>query len=126
MLDVFQRISETEMEVMEVIWELHHPVTSAELLIFFSEQRGKDWKTQTISTFLARLVDKGLLVVRKQGRSNVYTAHLSLVEYRKRESQSILNKMYQGSIKNFLSALYDNEEISKEDISELKQWFSER
>lgn len=122
----FQKLSETEMELMEVIWELDRPVKSSELLTIFSQSRGKEWKGQTIATFLARLVDKGLLIVDKQGRSNAYTPRLSTQEYKKREAQSLIDVMYQGSVKHFLATLYDGEDISKEEISELKKWFSEK
>lgn len=122
----FQKLSETEMEVMEVIWKLDHPVTSSELLTIFSESKGKDWKGQTIATFLARLVDKGLLLAKKQGRSNSYTPRLSPNEYKKWEAQSVLDVLYKGSVKNFLATLYDGEDMSKEDINDLKKWFSEK
>lgn len=122
----FQRLSDTEMELMQVIWSLDHPVKSTELLTIFSQTKGKEWKGQTISTFLARLVDKGVLVAEKQGRANVYTSCLSPEEYKKWEAQSMLDKMYQGSVKNFLATLYDGEKVSKEEISDLKQWFSEK
>lgn len=122
----FQKLSETEMEVMEVIWALDHPVTSSELLTIFSESKGKDWKGQTIATFLARLVDKDLLLAKKQGRSNSYTPRLTPSEYKKWEAQSVLDVMYKGSVKNFLATLYDGEDMSKEDISDLKKWFSEK
>lgn len=122
----FQKLSETEMELMEVIWKLNHPVKSSEMLDIFSKSKGKKWKGQTIATFLARLVDKGLLVVKKEGRANIYTPRLSLEEYKKLEAQSLLDVLYDGSVKNFLSTLYDGENISKEEIKELKQWFSEK
>lgn len=120
-----QKLSETEMEVMQAIWESTSPITSKELLKLFS-QKGKEWKAQTISTFLSRLVNKGLLTISKQGRHNIYTSRLSYDEYKKWEAQSMLNKMYQGSIRNFLSTLYDGEKVPQKDINELKQWFSEK
>lgn len=120
-----EKMSETEMELMKVIWEINDPVQSNELLIIFKE-KGKSWKGQTISTFLSRLVDKGLLLVNKQGRSNTYVPRFSPEEYNKYKAQSILNSMYQGSVKNFLSALYDGEEISEGELKELKQWFLEQ
>ena len=111
---------------MQVIWEIDRPVKSSELLNFFVQQRGKDWKGQTIATFLARLVDKGLLLVKKEGRSNIYVPCLSPQEYKRWEAQSLLNVMYQGSIKNFLSALYDGKGVTEKEINELKQWFSKK
>lgn len=122
----FQKLSDTEMELMQVIWECNDPVTSTELLRIFARDKGKEWKGQTISTFLSRLVDKGVLVVTKQGRANMYVPRLSPEEYKLWEAQSVLNGLYQGSVKNFLSALYDGKKLSKEEIAELKQWFSEK
>lgn len=125
-MNEFQKLSETEAELMQVIWECDHPVTSTELLRIFAERKGKKWKGQTISTFLSRLVDKGVLEATRQGRTNMYVPRLSPEEYKLWEAESVLDELYQGSVKNFLSALYDGEKISKEEISELKQWFSEK
>nr|WP_062049634.1 BlaI/MecI/CopY family transcriptional regulator [Bacillus sp. JCM 19034] len=121
----FQSLSETEMKLMQVIWKMNHPVKSSELLDFFSEKEGKEWKGQTIATFLSRLVDKGLLSVKREGRSNTYTPCLSLKEYKKKEAQSLLDTMYQGSVKNFLATLYDDKVTSNE-LDELKKWFSDK
>lgn len=125
-MNEFQKLSETEAELMQVIWECNHPVTSSELLRIFAQRKGKQWKGQTISTFLSRLVDKGVLEATRQGRANTYVPRLSPEEYKLWEAQSVLNELYQGSVKNFLSALYDGEKISKKEITELKQWFSEK
>ncbi|MEI3605418.1 BlaI/MecI/CopY family transcriptional regulator [Pseudogracilibacillus sp. SE30717A] len=120
-----QKLSDTEMEVMEVIWECTPPVTSTELLRLFS-QRGKEWKGQTISTFLSRLVDKGALSVTRHGRANKYIPRISFEDYKLMETKSVLDGLYQGSVKNLISALYDGDKLSNQDIEELKKWFSEK
>ncbi|MBS4192886.1 BlaI/MecI/CopY family transcriptional regulator [Bacillus sp. FJAT-49705] len=125
-MENFQKLSETEMELMQAIWEMDRPVKSSELLNLFALKKGKDWKGQTIATFLSRLVDKGLLLVNREGRSNIYIPCLSPEEYKRLEAQSLLDVMYQGSIKNFLSALYDGKKVSEKEINELKQWFSKK
>lgn len=124
-MKTIQKISDTEMELMEAIWKHGHPVTSSELLHTFA-QKGKDWKPQTISTFLSRLVEKKILLVTKQGRSNSYLPRVSKKEYKLWETQIVLDEMYHGSVKNMITALYDGDKLSEEDIAELKQWFSER
>lgn len=113
------------MEIMEVIWDCNHQITSNELLHIFV-QRGKGWKSQTISTFLSRLVEKKFLIVSKEGRNNIYLPRISQEDYRLWEAQNVLDKIYQGSVKNMITALYDGEKLSDDDIAELKQWFSER
>ncbi|AXH99751.1 BlaI/MecI/CopY family transcriptional regulator [Sporosarcina sp. PTS2304] len=124
-MQFLQKISETEMELMEVIWDCEHQITSNELLHIFA-QRGKEWKPQTISTFLSRLVEKKFLIATKQGRSNTYLPRISQEDYALWETESVLDKIYQGSVKNMITALYDGEKLSDDDIAELKQWFSER
>ncbi|EGG35824.1 BlaI/MecI/CopY family transcriptional regulator [Paenibacillus sp. HGF5] len=120
-----QKLSDTEMELMEVIWESTPPVTSTELLALFA-QRGREWKAQTMSTFLSRLVDKGALTATRDGRTNKYTPRISPEDYKLMEAQHVLDGLYQGSVKNLISALYDGEKLSDEDIAELKQWFSQK
>ena len=90
----FQKLSETEMEVMQIIWTSDHPITSGELLDIFAQQKGKEWKGQTIATFLARLVEKGVLTSIKQGRANIYKPRMSPEEYRRQEAKSVLETLY--------------------------------
>lgn len=119
------KLSETELELMKVIWECAPPVTSAELLRIFAE-RGKEWKGQTMSTFLSRLVDKGVLESARHGRTNKYVPLISPDDYKLSETEHVLDGLYQGSVKNMIAALYDGDKLSDEEIAELKQWFSRK
>lgn len=119
-----QKISEAEMEVMQVIWRYDDGVTSAEILQQLNKE--KSWKPTTVFTFLSRLVEKGVLKAEKRGKSNQYIPLMSENEYRCFEAKSFLNTTYKGSIKSFIAALYEGESISKEEIEELKNWLSKR
>lgn len=123
----FQKLSETEMEVMQIIWASGHPMTSSELLDIFARDKGKEWKGQTMATFLARLVEKGVLIsTKQQGRTNIYEPCMSPEEYRSQEAKSLLKTLYEGSVKNFLTTLYDGKELTKDEIAELRRWFEEK
>ncbi|MEK4661823.1 BlaI/MecI/CopY family transcriptional regulator [Priestia sp. FSL H7-0729] len=124
-MNQIQKLSETEMELMVVIWSCDPPVTSTELLDIFAD-KGKAWKAQTMSTFLSRLVDKGALTVTRRGRINDYKPLLQPEDYKLQETQHVLDGLYQGSVKNLVSAMYDGDKLSDEDISELKKWLSEK
>lgn len=125
-MNKFQKLSDTEMELMSIIWELNKKVTSAELLEIVEKEKDKKWSGQTISTFLSRMVEKGVLTYDKKGRTNYYIATVTIEEYRQKEAESILNDMYKGSIKKFLSALYHGKKMNKEEIDDLKEWFSDK
>lgn len=123
----FQKLSETEMEVMQIIWASGHPMASSELLDIFARDKGKEWKGQTMATFLARLVEKGVLIsTKQQGRTNIYEPCMSPEEYRSQEAKSLLKTLYEGSVKNFLATLYDGKELTRDEIAELRCWFAEK
>jgi len=122
----FQKLSETEMEVMQVIWAFHHPITSGELLDIFARDKGKRWKGQTIATFLSRLVEKGVLISIKQSRGNIYKPRISPKEYKSQQAKSVLEILYEGSIKNFLTTLYDGKDLTKDEMAELGRWFADK
>jgi len=117
------RLSETEMEVMEVIWGVAAPVTVAQLLDIF---KSKGWKTSTLSTILKRLIEKGYLTKSMIGKVNYYDPVLTLDEYKKHETQSFLSRLYNGKVKNFIASLVDDDELSRDDIAELKEWFARK
>jgi len=116
----FQSLSDSEMEIMRWIWGTKPPVTSNQLLTAFAH---KAWKAQTMSTFLTRLVEKGLLLVERNGKTNAYTPAVTEAEYHKREAQHVIDSMYRGSLTDFLTAFYGGGKISEEDAAELKAWF---
>ncbi|MCL2838687.1 MAG: BlaI/MecI/CopY family transcriptional regulator [Oscillospiraceae bacterium] len=118
------RLSETEMEVMQSIWELATPVTVAQLLNIFEESKG--WKTSTLSTILSRLIDKGFLTKTMKGKVNFYDVTLAQNEYQAYETQNLLHSLHGGNIKNFMTALVDNSNITQKDIEELKEWFQSK
>lgn len=118
----FQSLSDSEMEIMKVIWELAGPVTTSQLLELFAH---KGWKVQTLSTFLTRLVEKGVLQVEKRGKSNRYSPALTQTEFHKQEAKHVIDSMYHGSLLDFLAAFYGGQGVSREELSELKQWFEQ-
>ena len=122
----FQKLSDTEMEIMTIIWGVNKEVTSSELLDIIEKEKGKRWSGQTIATFLSRMIEKGVLTSVKRGRANYYMSSLTMEEYRQREAEGISNDMYKGSVRSFLSALYYGKKINKKEIDELKEWFSDR
>lgn len=117
------KISDAEKEVMQIIWAAGSPVTSNDILEKLSEE--KELKITTVLTFLSRLTEKGLLSTTKKGKKNYYSPRVSEVDYKKYESKSFLDTIHGGSIKSFIASLCDDE-ISPEEIEELKKWLAQR
>lgn len=117
------KISGAEMEIMKIIWNYENPLTSKQIMSFIPNNQ---WKTTTILTLLSRLVEKGFLKSERQGRNYLYSYIISDKEYKKRCSKKFINEFYQGSFKNFFATLYADNEISQEDLEELRDMLNKR
>ncbi len=118
-----QKMANAEAEVMEILWKQKSALTAKEILAQLSN---KDWKITTVLTFLSRLVEKGFLVVEKDGRTNVYTPVMTEQEYIKECAKGFLDTFYQGSIKNFCATFYEDGELSDQDMAELLAFLKEK
>ena len=117
------KISETELEIMRIIWEKNGKVTTSELA-----ERLPDKKLTTISTLAGRLIDKGCLKSEKIGRSHVheYEAIISEQEYQAMQTKEFVKSIHRGSAKSLISALFRDEDFTREDIEELKRFIEEK
>lgn len=114
------KISEAEMQIMKIVWNKKGSVTTANILEELPKEN--EWKTTTVMTLLSRLVEKDILKVTKIGKLNNYSANVTEDEYKAVQSDNFLEDMHNGSVKNFIATLFNNNKISKNDIDELKNW----
>lgn len=117
-----KRLPESELEIMMIIWKYDRPVNRMEI----EEHLKKDVAAPTILSFLNRLEAKGFVSVEKVGKINWYTPLVKEEEYLQRESRNILQRLYQNSLKNFVTALYDGEGLSSQDIEDLRAFVEEK
>lgn len=114
-------LSDSEHEVMELLWKKKEPVTFREILDYFEKNTEKNWKKQTINTFLVRLQHKGILKVIENGKYKEYVPVITKEEYKLAETKEVLDRNYQGSIVNMLSAFNGGEQLGEDEIADLKQ-----
>lgn len=91
-----------------------------------SAQNGRDVVPSTILSLLARLERRGFLRKEKQGNINYYYAQVEKAAYLKEEGQRVLDKMFGSSLKNFVTALYDDKGLNREEIAELQAFIDEQ
>lgn len=110
------KISDSEWEVMKILWD-HEPITAVEVLERLTHDQ---WKQKTVNTFLARLETKGIIGSKRQGRANVYTSLLSESECCRDEGRHFLKKVFRGKVAPMMLHFIENESLSEEEISELR------
>ena len=116
------QISEAEFEVMKVIWK-YAPISTNEVTEKLTQTT--DWIPKTIQTMLKRLVTKIALTYEKQSRVFVYTPLVPETEYIRQESNSFLNKYYNGNIVSMLTSYLEDDKLSKTELDTLRHLLSD-
>ncbi|AXV63902.1 MULTISPECIES: BlaI/MecI/CopY family transcriptional regulator [Pseudoalteromonas] len=111
-------LSKAEFEVLDAVW-LDYPATASQVIERLSDD--KEWHEKTIKTLLSRLVKKGALSFEKQGRLYNYTPCIAREEYTLKESQSFVERFFNGRIAPLVSGFAKSEQLSQNDIDELKK-----
>ena len=114
------KISDAELEILEVLWTAGTALNANEIRARLNEK--KDWERTTVLTLIRRLLDKGVIMQEKQ-EVYYYTPLVERSAYVKEETKSFLNKFFKGNAKNLAAALIEDEDLSREDIEELRAYF---
>lgn len=114
------KISDAELEILEVLWTAGEALNANEIRARLNEK--KDWERTTVLTLIRRLLDKGVITQEKQ-EVYYYSPLVERSVYVKEETKSFLNKFFKGNAKNLAAALIEDEDLSKDDIEELRAYF---
>ena len=117
------QISDAEWQVMKIIW-MQGEQTSNDLIRVLAERF--DWSKSTIQTLLARLVEKECLTRKKEGKSFVYSALLTLDQSRDLLIKDIKDKVCSRRIKNLLADLIMECDFTLADLEDLEAVISEK
>ena len=109
-------LTNSEWYILDCLWE-RSPQTVMELVGALGERLG--WDKSTSITTLRRMEDKGLVHCDLEGRTKHYTPAVSRDRAARRETRSFLDKVYRGSVGLMMSALAEDQALSKAEIDEL-------
>lgn len=117
-MNSIQKISESEWVVMKAIWN-ENPITANRIVDIVSEST--TWKPNTIKSLLNRLVKKGVVGHESIGRVYQYYPLIEESLLVKAESHSFLKRVFDGAMQPMLVTLIETEDLSQEDIEDLKR-----
>lgn len=120
MENLAERISDSELEVMRVLWDAACALPIGEIRRALQEKRG--WEATTIKTLVQRLVSKGAVAQEKRG-AFYYSPLVSEKEYNDWATERLIHRLYRGSAKSLVAALVQSDELSETDIEELRAMF---
>ena len=112
------KISETEWEVMKVLWATA-PLSADEIIARLTAQ--DDWHPKTAKTLLNRLVKKKALDFEKDGRAYLYRPLVKEADCVRAATDSFLDRVFGGSLAPMVAHFVERKKMSAEQIRELKR-----
>ena len=102
---------------MGVLWQ-RSPIATEDVMAAL-EPNGK-WQETTVKTLLNRLLKKGAVSARKDGRRYLYSPVLKRKDWISQESAGFLNRLFDGRIAPLVAHFSQQRKLSKKDLADLK------
>jgi predicted transcriptional regulator len=112
------RISDAELDVMEVLWASASPLTATDVAERIAPERG--WSLATVKTMLSRLTAKGAIEYREEGRRYLYSAAVARDSYVGKESRRFVDQLFGGRLSPLVARLAEEDALDEEDIAAIE------
>jgi BlaI family penicillinase repressor len=109
------KLFDSELRLMELVWD-NAPVSAKNLTQLAEEETG--WNKNTTYTILKKLVEKK--AVKREEPNFICIPLVTREQVRQTETNNLINKLYNGSKKLFFAAFIGKENLTKEELEELK------
>jgi BlaI family transcriptional regulator, penicillinase repressor len=115
-------ISEAEAVVLAVLWRTSPLAAEAVIAALAPQQH---WQESTIKTLLNRLLNKGAIHAKKDGRRYVYSPAITREQCLSSESESLLDRLFGGRVAPLVAHFSKQRKLTKKDIADLKRLIQE-
>ena len=112
------RLSEAELEVMEVLWAASTPLGATEVAERVPSDR--QWSLATVKTLLSRLLAKSAIAPARDGRRFLYSPVIDRAGYVGAESRRFVERMFGGRLSPLIAQLAGDEALDDSDIAEIE------
>ena len=117
-----ERISDAEHAVMEVLWE-ESPLTAQDVVERVDPSR--EWSGNTVKTLLGRLLAKGAVAYREDGRRYLYRPLVERGDYVAGESRRLIDRLFGGRLTPLVAHLAERDELTDADVAEIEALLKE-
>ena len=114
-------LSDAEEKILAILMKSDEDMTLDELTEQARLRYGKEWKIQTMATFLTRMQKKGYVSIYKVGRYSHYHPEISLDNYRLVMLNRVKDLLFGGSWENIGEFINYMRDIGWEKSQELQQ-----
>lgn len=106
----------SEWRIMECLWS-ESPRTIMQIVNSLKDETG--WAKSTITTLVGRMEAKGLLFYKEGRKAREYYPVITRDEAAISETESLISRVYKGSVGMMMNTLVEKKPLTKEEIEEL-------
>lgn len=117
-----KQITKAEFQVMDVLWA-ESPLAASTVAEKLAEETG--WSLKTVKTLLSRLVEKGAVEHKPDGRRYLYSPKVTRNAHARRATQRLADQLFGGRAAPLVAHLAESKGLSREDLSELEALIGE-
>ena len=121
------KITQSEWEVIRVLWDANAPLPAAEVAarLEAARQGGVNWSPKTVRSFLNRLVQKQSIKTIKRGLAGYELIHyVPLIDESSAlrvKQETFAQKFFGGTVQSMLAGCIQSGEISTEELLQLRE-----
>lgn len=110
------KLFDSELKVMEVLWR-EGELSAGEISRILKEETG--WNRNTTYTVIKKCVEKGAII--RTEPKFICRAAVSREEVQAYETEELIDRMFDGSKKQFFAAFLSENRLTAEEINQLKE-----
>ena len=107
----------SELEVARIVWHLKH-ATVRQVVDALPVDRTLDFFT--VQTYLRRLTDKGYLIAKREGRTNVYHPKVKPDRVVRQVVRNFLDQLFDGHVLPLMQHLLQQEKLTEDQLDQLQ------
>jgi predicted transcriptional regulator len=106
------------MRLLQLLWD-DSPLGATEIADRVANERG--WTITTVKTLLSRLVAKGALTAKPQGRKYLYAPAIDRDDVAVSQARGLIDRLFGGRVSPLVAQLAEQQELDEQDIAELEK-----
>ena len=118
---MMQKLFDSEFKIMELIWA-NEPISAKKLSVLADKEFS--WNKNTTYTVVKKIEAKGY--IKRTDPGFVCTSLISRADVCKNETKGLIDKLFKGSRKALFSALIEDENLTRDEIDELRDLINKR
>lgn len=113
-------ITEAELEIMQVLWKNKRGNLTTIIEELSKKSKNEERNKNTIKTLIHRLIQKGAIESQKVNNKEVeYIPKINEKKFIAKESNSFLNKFFNGNTEKLLLNFVENKKVTKNELQKL-------